>query len=138
MIECAREVADLVVSATVKDAVQGPARLVELSGEADVTSWQLEDVLGAEVVGRPPLLVVDLSRLTFIDAWALRVILAVGERLRRAGGVLALAGPSGEVRRLIELFRADRLVPVHSNVREASPAGNPLASTSPGQLSGRA
>lgn len=37
------------------------------------------------------LLVVDLSRLTFMDAWALHVILAADRNLRDAGSALAPA-----------------------------------------------
>lgn len=95
-------------------------RLVELSGEADMTSLHLKEVLDAEVAAGPPLLVVDLSRLTFMDSWALRTILAAARELRLAGGTLALAGPSQGVRRVLELSGADTLVDVYASVQEAS------------------
>ena len=114
------KVADLVASATALASAEGPFRLVELSGEADMTSRHLKDVLDAEVAARPLLLVVDLSRLTFMDSWAMHTILSAARSLRGAGGTLTLAGPSGEVRRVLELTGADTLVGVYASVQEAS------------------
>lgn len=55
-------VAGLVASAMAGESADGPFRLVELVGEADLTSRQLKDVINAEVAGGPALLVVDMSR----------------------------------------------------------------------------
>lgn len=91
-----------------------------------MTSLRLKEVLDAEVATRPRLLVVDLSRLTFMDSWALHTILAANRQLRRAGGALALAGPSEAIRRVMELSGADTLVDVYASVQEASgPARRP-------------
>src|SRR6185437_3494996 len=46
-------VPDLVASATALESAEGQSRLVELAGEADITSLQLKDVLDAEVGRRP-------------------------------------------------------------------------------------
>lgn len=111
---------DLVVTATARESAGGPFRLVELIGEADVTSRQLKAVLDAEVAAGPILLVVDLSRLTFMDSWALQTILAANRDLRAAGGAMALARPPVVVRRLLELSGADKLVAVHASVQDAA------------------
>jgi stage II sporulation protein AA (anti-sigma F factor antagonist) len=116
-------VADLAVSASALSSAEGPARLVTLAGEADITARHLHDALAAEVTASPLLLVVDLSKLTFMDSWALQVILKAGQSLRRAGGRLVLAGPSGGVRRILELTGASVLVPVYGSVQDALPSG---------------
>jgi anti-sigma B factor antagonist len=113
-------VAGLAVCAAERDSDGGPFRLVELAGEADLTCQQLKDVLDAEVAAGPLLLVVDLSRLTFMDSWALNAVLTAGRRLAVAGGAMALASPSGEVSRLLELTGANTLVSVYGSVREAA------------------
>jgi anti-anti-sigma factor len=113
-------VADLVAHAAALASAKGPSRLVELSGEADMTSLRLKEVLDAEVAARPLLLIVDLSRLTFMDSWALHTILAATRELRGSGGTLALAAPSEAVRRVMELSGADTLVDVYASVQEAS------------------
>ena len=115
-----RTVSDLVASVTATASAEGPLRLIELAGEADMTSRHLKDLLDAEVAAGPPLMVVDLSRLTFMDSWALHTILAAARKLRGAGGTLALAAPLGEVRRVLQLSGADTLVDVYASVQEAS------------------
>jgi anti-anti-sigma factor len=112
--------AGLKVSVAAAGSVQAPYRLVGLDGEADVTSAALKQVLDEEVAAGPALLVVDLSRLTFLDSWALHVILVAGQRLRGAGGGLALAAPTGVVRRILDISGADTLVPVAGSVAEAA------------------
>ncbi|HET9079926.1 MAG TPA: STAS domain-containing protein [Trebonia sp.] len=112
--------AGLAVRAAEGQSADGPFRIVELVGEADVASRVLKDVMDAEVAARPPLLVVDMSRLTFIDSWALHVILTAWKRLRAAGCVLTLAGPAGSVRRVLGLTGADSMVAVYDSLQEAS------------------
>ena len=75
-------VPDLVASAAALASAKGQSRLVELVGEADATSLQLKDVLDAEVAAGPRLLVLELSRLTFMDSWALHQILEAARKLR--------------------------------------------------------
>ena len=97
-----------------------PLRLVTLAGEADMTCLHLKDLLDAEVAAKPALLVVDLSRLSFMDSWALHTILAAARELRDAGGALVLAGPSEAIRRVLELSGANTLIDVYASVQEAS------------------
>ena len=58
-------------------------------------------------------MIVDLPGMTFIDCSTLTVLLRAWERARLAGGDLLLAGPCGQVRRiltltgLIEVFAGD-------------------------------
>jgi len=80
----------------------------------------LKDVLDAEVTAGPPLLVVDLSRLTFMDSWALHVILAARQDLHAAGGTMALASPAGAVRRMLEIADVAAVITVHASVHDAA------------------
>lgn len=114
---------DLVVSAAALASAEGQSRLVELAGEADITSLRLKDALDAEVAAGPLLVVLELSRLTFMDSWALHTILGAARTLRGSGGTLALAAPSDAVRRMLELSGADTLVDVYASVQEASGRG---------------
>ena len=75
------------------------------AGELDVnTAPQVADEL-AELTDGEPLtsVVVDVSRLTFLDSTGLRVILAGRESLQGAGATLALDGASGVVERVLEM-----------------------------------
>ena len=108
----------LVASTSAVESAEGPFRLVELVGESDMTCRHLKDLLDAEVAAGPPLLIVDMSRLTFMDSWSLHTILTAWQALRSAGAVLVLAGPTGEVRRILELSGADTLVTIRDSVQD--------------------
>ena len=97
----------------------GRCAVVVLSGEADVTSQAVEDVLAAESAKDPALLLVDLSAVSFMDSWSLHVVLRaiLGRRAAGAGG--GLVCPSGPVRRVLELTGAGELVPVFASMAEA-------------------
>ena len=81
----------------------GECAVVRLSGEADVTGRTVEDVLAAEAAKGPALLLVDLSAVSFMDSWALHVVLRAVRGRQAAGAAAALVCPSGPVRRVLEL-----------------------------------
>jgi stage II sporulation protein AA (anti-sigma F factor antagonist) len=80
----------------------------------------MAEVFDAEVAGRPRLLVVDLSALSFIDSSALSVIMRSYRALHRDGGTLALVGPSPAVARILDLIDIAHTIPVYASLREAT------------------
>jgi len=52
-------------------------------------------------------LVLDLSRLTFMDSYGIRLILQAGERARRHGAALVVVRPPAQVLRVLELVGLD-------------------------------
>jgi len=62
----------------------------------------------------------DVARLTDIDAHGLGELAWSSSALRRAGGRLALIGPRGWVRRLISLTRLDTAITVYDSEAEAT------------------
>jgi anti-sigma B factor antagonist len=98
-----------------------PYTLVELTGEADVTNCDaLRDVLDGEVGKQPPMLILDLGGLRFMDSSALHVILRANRVMDRQGGVLALASPREPVAKMLRLTAADQLIPVYASVADAT------------------
>jgi anti-anti-sigma factor len=87
--------------------------------EADVTTWALAEVLGAEAAKKPRLPMVDVSGLTFIDPAALHEIVRAHRELRAEGRLTALVGPSREVARVPELSALDQVLSVHATAEEA-------------------
>jgi anti-sigma B factor antagonist len=90
--------------------------VITLSGEVDSsTSPRLMDtvldlIASAAPFGthegtafRGPLVVMDLSRVEFVDSSGLRVIVSVANELERLGGRLELDGLSAAARRILEL-----------------------------------
>jgi len=56
--------------------------------------------------------VVDCSRITFLDSMGLRVLVQAMQRAAREGCAFALAAPSEPVRRVLELAGVSSLFPV--------------------------
>lgn len=83
------------------------------SGELDIaTAPQLEQEvrsLLSRAVGR---VVIDLSRLTFIDSSALGLFIALNERSAKEGWKLALVRPTGQVRAVFETTGAEESLPL--------------------------
>jgi anti-sigma B factor antagonist len=94
--------------------------LVSLEGEGDVTvRGRLWAALTAEVAEGRPHLVVDLTRLSYIDASCVQVLWRVSRMAEGAGGMLGLAAPQPLVARVMELWGARQVIGVHDSVAEA-------------------
>src|SRR5438034_11748023 len=86
------------------ESLDGAMRLA-LHGELDLaTTPILETSLEAAERYDEPVVALDLSELTFVDASGLKTILNAHRRsIRHGGRGLALVNPSGDIRRLLEL-----------------------------------
>ena len=105
---------------TVPDPAGAAYTVVTLTGEVDATnSEELYGVLESVVLQHPRLLIVDLSELSFMDSTGLRMLLRSSRELDQQGGVLALASPQVSVARVLQLTRADQLIPVYASVADA-------------------
>jgi anti-sigma B factor antagonist len=120
-------VAELSVSVEHPPWPGGRCAVVVLSGDADVTGQAVADVLAAESAEDPALLLVDLSAVSFMDSWALHVVLRAMRGRRAVGAAGGLVCPSGPVLRVLELTGAGQLVPVFAStadaLRRAEPPG---------------
>lgn len=93
--------------------------LVAVTGEVDIaTSPQLRAALAA----RPKaggLLVLDLTRVTFMDSSGLSVVLSLQRDTAAAGERLAVVCPSGPARLLFEVTGVDAELPLHATLDAA-------------------
>lgn len=112
----------LTVSVSVSDTESSV--LVSVAGEADTTvSGQLGESLGALAGTR--YLVVDVSRLSFIDVACVRVLVGVCGAVEDAGGTLVLVAPQPVVARMLKLCRADQLIAVYGSAPIEAPPRMP-------------
>jgi anti-sigma B factor antagonist len=82
-------------------------------GDLDLaTSPRLEAEIEAAIAAGIEQLVIDLSRLRFIDSTGLRLFLVTQERAGSDGWTLILTRPSEAVRSLLEITGARRTVPI--------------------------
>ncbi|MGK5550335.1 STAS domain-containing protein [Actinomadura kijaniata] len=104
----------------------GPLAVVLAGGEVDLgSSPELRDHLLAVLCHLGPWLVLDLTRVTFVDSSGLAVLVDFWRRARAAGGELFLVGPSGAVARKLEVTGLDRrlaVCPDVDSVLESLPA----------------
>ena len=108
--------------------------VVELRGELDVSSASsLRERLLGILADQAPNLILDLSRLTFIDSTGISVLLAAERRAHELGGSLSLAGPQKIVTRVLHITSLDRHFPIFPTVDDALLAGRendpPVAAT---------
>jgi anti-sigma B factor antagonist len=76
---------------------------VQVMGELDIASAaKLVEALNA-ALSNARLVVVDLSRLTFIDCTGLGAIVAVHDRARRSQRTLVLSSATAQVKRLLDI-----------------------------------
>jgi stage II sporulation protein AA (anti-sigma F factor antagonist) len=94
--------------------------VVTLSGELDLgTSPELGRTLDGLSGNGPRRVVVDLSRLEFVDSSGINVLVAAARSLAGSGGHLTLAGPTGHVRRVLDIAHVPDVVEVAGSVDEA-------------------
>ena len=79
-----------------------------LRGELDIsTASRLEENLERVEADEPALLVLDLSRLDFMDSTGLRLLISADGRARKAGRRLVLIKGNEIVQRVLRLTRLD-------------------------------
>lgn len=97
--------------------------VVEVHGEVDVyTAPMLRERLLELINGGAHRLVVDLSRVDFLDSTGLGVLVGALKRLRTSGGVLALVCPKESLLKIFRITALDRVFPLYDSV-EAATAG---------------
>lgn len=110
---------DLSVSALARDR-DGTCAVVALAGRAGIAdaAWfrRLLELPEAQESGR---IILDLSRLSSIDWWAILILLWVGRMVSRRGGTLMLASPQPAVARLLTGAGAAQAVAVYQSVQQA-------------------
>jgi anti-sigma B factor antagonist len=113
-------VTDLQISVTVLPAGDGACSVISLAGEADLTTTELRDALAAEVAaGKPRLLLIDMTALSFIDSAAMQMIIGAYRVFRRDGGTVALVSPVPAVARTLALAGTSEIIAVYATMNEA-------------------
>jgi anti-anti-sigma factor len=92
---------------------RGDTRRLALQGELDMTGVsQLLTVLQTEERQKPPLIRIDLSKLTFMDVTGARVLRDATNRARHDGRRVIVVNPQPPIRRLFDLISAHRVLEV--------------------------
>ena len=102
---------------------RGDATVVALSGELDISSAErVEQELERAEARRPPVLVLDLSGLVFMDSTGLRIVVHADARARERGGRLTVVRGPDPVQRVFRITRLDERLTMADSAEEARAA----------------
>ena len=91
-----------------------------LEGEIDLhVSPGIATSLKSTIADKPKQLVVDLSRVTYIDSSGLAVLIETMQNMNGYGGKFALAGLQDGVRPIFEIARLDQVFRIYPDVESA-------------------
>lgn len=94
--------------------------LLALHGEVDLhVAPELRDRITSVIEDGADYVVLDLSKVTFMDSMALGVLLGALKRLRPRGGELRLVVPDSDLRRIFEITLLDQVFALSATRDEA-------------------
>ncbi|HVT70203.1 MAG TPA: anti-sigma factor antagonist [Trebonia sp.] len=112
--------------------------VVIIRGECDVTNaGRLREALLALLARRSARMVLDLSRVSFLDCAAARALVAASRRARLLGGSLAVAAPTASAARLLQLTGLGARLTIYPATDVALAAVRPVRRAIPAQRSAR-
>jgi anti-sigma B factor antagonist len=104
----------------------GAWAVVVLSGEVDLAlAPALREAVDALIAERRARIVLDLEQVSFMDSSGLGVLVYGMRRAGALGGMLRLAAPGEQVRRLLELTGLDTVVEIFAGAPAACDAPCP-------------
>jgi anti-sigma B factor antagonist len=102
---------------------RGEVMVVSFTGELDISSAaRVEKELARVEEGAPPLIVLDLSGLDFMDSTGLRLVVGADHRARARGGRLAVVRGREAVQRIFRITRLEDRLDMVGSADEAGAA----------------
>jgi len=98
--------------------------VLEVAGDIDLfTAPQLRHAVNELIDAGSRKLVVDLTKVGFLDSTGLGVLVGALKRLRDSGGDLVLAAPQRPVRRVLSVTGLDKVFTIHTDPTESQISG---------------
>lgn len=102
---------------------------MHIGGEIDVyTAPLVREKLDEQILGGRSELVVDLSKVSFLDSTGLGVLVGRLKLARSRGGHLRLVGADDRVLKVFSITGLDKVFEIHPSVEDALAAEDPAAS----------
>jgi anti-sigma B factor antagonist len=99
---------------------EGRAIVLELGGEIDMKcSAKLKNKFKEIYKDKPPVLIVDMAEVEFMDSSGLATLVGVLKWCRLNGSELRLAGLTKSVRNIFEICRLETIFQIYDNRAEA-------------------
>jgi len=94
--------------------------VLPLEGEIDLhVSSEVAESLRTVIAKRPKLVVIDLTKVTYLDSSGLAVLIEGMQKVQEYGGKFALAGVQESVQHIFEIARLDQVFQIFPTVDEA-------------------
>ena len=94
--------------------------ILDVVGEVDLyTAPQLEEGLRRAAAASPPLLAVNLTKVTYIDSTALRVLTDSQKRARERRGTIVVITTQPTIEKIFRITGLGTILPVVASEREA-------------------
>jgi len=104
-------------------------RVLRPAGGLDAfTAGRMRHILDVVPDRDTPAVLIDLTRVDFVDSAGIRLLVGLARRARERGVILALAGPCPGVRRLFHSSGSDVIAAIARSLQEAMEAGRPRRS----------
>jgi anti-sigma B factor antagonist len=108
------------VDLTLESTIEADWAVVEVTGELDLhTAPQLRERLSELTAEGHDRVLLDCSKLTFMDSTGLGVLVGHLKRTRERGHKLALAGLRAPVMKILTITGLDELFPTHPSREDA-------------------
>jgi anti-anti-sigma factor len=88
---------------TLRAQSEGKACAFYLQGELDLCDFEAVDQALRDAAQRANQIIFDLTDLTFMDVWGLRLMLEADARAREDGHSMRVIGASGQVKKVMEM-----------------------------------
>ena len=96
------------------------ASVLPLEGEIDLhVAPQVSASLATLIADQPPQLVVDLSKVSYIDSSGIAALIEAMQNVGRYGGKFALSGLQKSVRPIFEIARLDQVFRIFPDTASA-------------------
>ena len=100
--------------------VESKPPIIELEGEVDVyTAPQLKQQMINLLESGAKELVVDLTKVDYLDSTALGVLIGGLKRMRERDGNMVLVCPSPRIRRVFEITGLDKIFDIYNTAEDA-------------------
>jgi anti-sigma B factor antagonist len=99
------------------DVLEMDGRIV-LGNDAKTVEWKCEELLKEN----RKKLIFDLAKVTVLDSTGVGIVVMCYARVKKAGGLLHIAGANGMVEQTLRMTNVDRLIDLYPTVSDAAGA----------------
>lgn len=104
----------------VKTESKNGTMICRIEGEIDIScSPDMKKVFDKLISQKTPKIVVELSRVTYVDSSGLATLVGILKNMRLYGGKMRLAGMSPKIKSLFEITKLDKLFEIMASEEEA-------------------